>query len=143
MGLLADVFVAESKDALAYEDLHSQGSLPAGRFERAELKGLTDLELTTLWALVQDEEWDLDQHALEAIGEPGETWLFRFPDTFTEALASLDRSHISRVAPLWADTEEMQEEWEPSVAQAVIEELVRLARRARATSKPLFLWGSL
>ena len=141
MGQLADVFIAEPEDALAYEDLQNKGELPADRFERAEFKGLSDLELTTLWALMQNEEWDLDQHNLEVIGEPGETWLFRFPSTFIEALASLNQADISRVAPLWADTEELQ--WEPSEAQEVIEELVRLARLARDTSKPLFLWGSL
>lgn len=141
MGLLADLFVAEPEDALTYEALSGKGKLPADRFERAEFKGLTNLEFTTLWALMQNEEWDLDKHDLEAIGEPGETWLFRFPDTFVEALASLDSASISRVVPLWANTEELQ--WEPSEAQEVIEELVRLARLARTTSKRLFLWGSL
>jgi len=141
MSILSDLFVTDADDAQLYEKLQSQDQFPIDRFERAQFKGLTDLEFTTLWALVQNEEWDIDQHSLEVIGVPGDTWLFKFPSLFVDSLSSLDQAGISRVSPLWAATEEM--EWEPSEAQEVIEELVRLAKFAKSNSKGLYLWGSV
>lgn len=141
MSILTDLFVADAENAQLYESIQSQDQFPIDRFERAQFKSLTDLEFTTLWALIQNEEWDIDQHSLEVIGEPDDTWLFKFPPSFVEALSSLDQAGISRVSPLWASTEEM--EWEPSEAQEVIEELVRLAKLTKYSSKGLYLWGSL
>ena len=135
MSILSDLFVSEPEKAQEY------AKFPSDRLERAQFKGLTDLEFTTLWALIKNEEWDIDEHSLEAVGEPGDTWLFKFPSSFVDALSSLDQAGVSRVSPLWASTEEL--EWEPSEAQEVIEELVRLANLTKSNSKRLYLWGSL
>ena len=141
MSILGDLFVTDADSAQLYEKFQSQDKFPVDRFERAQFKSLTDLEFTTLLALIQNEEWDIDQHSLEVMGVPDDTWLFKFPPSFVDALSSLDKAGVSRVSPLWASTEEM--EWEPSEAQEVIEELVRLAKLAKSNSKGLYLWGSV
>src|SRR5713226_8245724 len=109
MGILTDLFVAESLDAPNYEALHSSNKLAAAQFERVEFKGLTDLNFTILWALLESQEWDVNTHALEsvAMGMDGETWLFRFPAPLVAKLAALDKSGIARAAALWAQTEEL------------------------------------
>ena len=141
MGILADLFVAHPADAPGYEEQLKNRDALQKRFERVEFKGLTDLEFSTLWALLKGEEWDLEKHALEEVTPAGNTWLFRFPSSFVQQLTSIDERRISDVSIPWAATEELQ--WEPSEAKEVVVELVRLARVAKSSSKGLFLWGSL
>ena len=70
-----------------------------------------------------------------------ETWLFHFPESFVKVLAALTPAAIEGVAERWANTEELQ--WEPSEAQEVLVELVRLSETAESSSKGLYFWGSL
>lgn len=143
MGILADLFVADPKDAITYEALQLKGAITPDKFDRAEFKGLTDLEFGTLWAILQNEEWNVKSHCLETISleGQGETWLFRFPEPFLSRLSSLDSSEIGRAAKAWAATEELQ--CEPSDIEPVIRELARLAKAATRDGKGLYLWGSL
>ncbi len=143
MGILTDLFVAEPRDAPSYKALQSSGKLAAAQFERVEFKGLTDLNFTILWALLEGRDWDVDTHALEsvAMGKDGETWLFRFPAPLVAKLAALDKPGIARAAALWAQTEELM--CEPAEIEPVVIELVRLARLSSSSTKGLFLWGSL
>jgi hypothetical protein len=140
MGLLTDIFVATSEDALKYESL-AAGELPPGRFEVVNFKGLTNLEFGTLWAILSGESFDLDRHALDALTPAGESWLFGFPSALVELLAGLGASDTTSAAAAWAATEELQ--WDPSETEEVLVELMRLARRSRSASKGLYFWGSL
>jgi len=139
MSILTEIFVSSPADAQRYESLQPKRS--GGPFELVQFKGLTNLEFGTLWAIITGEEFDFDQHALESIAPPKETWLLRFPTSFVQELAALTTARIEEVAAAWADTEELQ--WDPSEAQEVIVELVRLAKLAISPSKGLFFWGSL
>ncbi|TMG73160.1 MAG: hypothetical protein E6H80_10360 [Betaproteobacteria bacterium] len=143
MGILSDLFVAEPRDAPSYESLQSSGKLPAGRFERVQFKGLTDLNFGILWAFLEGQEWDIKTHVLEevAMGKGGETWLFQFPRPLVAKLGVLDRSGVVRAAEFWAQTEELM--CDPSEIEPVVAELVRLAQIAASSTKGLFLWGSL
>lgn len=67
MGILSDLFVAEPPDAPSYESLQLSGKLPAGRFERVQFQGLTDLNFSILWAFLESQEWDVKTHVLEEI----------------------------------------------------------------------------
>jgi hypothetical protein len=139
MSLLTDLFVAEPSAALSYEERLKRKDLSA--YDRAEFKGLTGLEFSTLRAFISNEEWDLDKHDLEEVTPSGETWLFRFPERFVDQLSELGSADIPDLSKQWAATEELQ--WEPAEAEEVIVALVRLARKAKLEAKGLYLWGSL
>jgi hypothetical protein len=108
-------------------------------FEVAQFKGLTNLEFGTLWAIIRGEAFDFDKHALESLAPQEETWLFRFPDTYVQELATLTPAQAKKVAVAWASTDELQ--WEPSEAEEVLNELIRLSKLAGSPSKGLFFWG--
>ena len=138
MSLLTDLFVAEPNAALSYEERLKRKDLSA--YDRAEFKGLTGLEFSTLRAFISNEEWDLDKHDLEEVTPSGETWLFRFPKRFVGQLSELGSADIP-LSKQWAATEELQ--WKPAEAQEVIVALVRLAKKAKLEAEGLYLWGSL
>lgn len=133
MSILADVFIATRKDALNY-DAQSPG------YQRLELPGLTDIELSTLWALVQGKEFDFDKHELGTLDADTDALIFSFPKRFIADLANLSEDKIAAVAAQWAESEEMQ--WPIVQAQKVLTELVKLAKVAQAESKGMFLWSS-
>jgi hypothetical protein len=140
MAILTDIFVSSPADAPKYESLLRAGRL-GNLFELAQFKGLTNLEFGTLWAIIEGKAFDFDRHALESLAPQKATWLFRFPERFVKALVVVTPATIAEVAESWADTEELQ--WEPSEAQEILTELVRLAKLAGSSSKGLYFWGSL
>ena len=81
MAILSDFFVSTESDAAKYEALRSGGCL-LNDYEVIEFKGLTNLELGTLWAIIEGQEFHFEKHALESLGPQGHSWLFRFPSTF-------------------------------------------------------------
>jgi hypothetical protein len=139
MAILTDIFVSAPADAQRYESLEPKRS--GGPFELVQFNGLTNLEFGTLWAIINGEDFDFDKHTLESLTPQEETWLFRFPTPFVEKLAALTPARIAEASAAWGNTEELQ--WDPSEAQEVIVELVRLAKLASSPSKGLFFWGSL
>lgn len=139
MAILTDLFVSTQADAQRYESLRVKRS--GGPIEFVQFKGLTNLEFGTLWAIINGEAFDFDTHGLESLTPQEETWLFRFPTTFVQKLATLTPARIDEVATAWADTEELQ--WDPSEAREVIVDLVRLSKLASVPSKGMFFWGSL
>jgi len=142
MGILSDLFVSTHEDASLYQERYLARALKSSAYQRVEYKGITDLELGTLWAVVQGDEWDINVHRLNqvAFGAGGETWLFRFPDAFVRSLQSLDEARISRASELWASTEELK--CAPTYLMPVVSDLNRLSKLATG-DKGLFLWGSL
>src|SRR5260370_42031967 len=135
MAILTDIFVSSPADAVMYESRQRAGP-PGYSFEVVQFKGLTNLEFGTLWAIIEKKDFDFDKHALESLAPQKETWLFRFPMHFVKALTSLSAAAIKKVAESWAMTEEL--EWNPSEAQEVLVELVRLAKFAESSSMRLY-----
>ena len=140
MAILTDVFISSPAEALRYEECQAAGQTGAFN-EGIQLEGLTNLEFGTLWAIIDGKEFDFDKHAFESPAPQGETWLFRFPGALVQLLATLTPPAIMRVAPLWAETDEIQ--WDAAYAEEVLMDLVRLAKLANSSSKGLFFWGSL
>jgi hypothetical protein len=143
MGLLANFIVATREDALKYDThLESESPLPPGRFQIAAYKNFTDLALGKLWAALCDEEWRVDRHRLEYMGDPREegTWLFRFPTEFVHLLSSMNGDGMDRIAGAWMSEEVPgnADELKP-----VLRDLRYLAGEARLADKNLFLWLSL
>ena len=89
---------------------------------------------------------DLKKHSLTTIRleEPGETWLFQFPQPFCERLAELSDEDGRSVSQAWAKTEELTlDRWTIDDVLPVVEQLRELSERAINSDDALFLWGSL
>lgn len=133
MAILSDIFVATPTEASGYAPA-------SGGFHRIQLKGLTNLEFGTLWAIMQGAEFDFDTHDLKELNNSGNTWLFRFPAAFVSDLAALNEAAIAAAATPWAESEELQ--WPVAEAQSAITALALLSKAAQSSGKELFLWGS-
>jgi hypothetical protein len=143
MGLLTDFIVATREDALQYTAFFESGNpLPPDRFQIAAHKNFTDLSLGILWAALCNEEWRVERHELEHLGEPteGGPWLFHFPVEFTRLLSSVDSAALDRIAGAWVgeDVPGNADELKP-----VLHDLRNLAGQARLNGKDLCLWVSL
>ncbi len=90
-----------------------------------EASGITDLEVSTLYALLKREEFDFDKHEFEPSDETDTSMLYRLPVRFVKGLVALHESEIALVCESWANTEEMMCEPEPLIA--LIHGLKRLA----------------
>ena len=147
MGIIADLFVATPPEAAVYEEtLLRDYAAAEAQFDPAHFRGLTDLNFSMLWAILSEEEWDLNKHALTTIKleGPGETWLFEFPQPYCERLAALSDDEIHGVSHAWAATEELTlDRWTVDDVVPVVERLRDLSKRAVGSEDLLFLWGSL
>ena len=134
MGILADLFVATPPEAAVYEETLLRDLAAAEeQYDPAHFRGLTDLNFSILWALIAEEQWDLTKHALTTIKleEPGETWLFQFPQPFCERLAALSDEDVRSVSQAWAATEELTlDRWTVDDVLPVVERLRELSKRA-------------
>src|SRR5690349_1334601 len=124
MGILTELFIAEPGDADSYPAKREELSA-AARYARVQLGGLHSLHFSTLWAIIESEEWDVNKHDLPSILPPSDTWLFRFPEQFARSLSELDESQLEEIAAQWARTEEMH--CDPSDARYVLDELQGIA----------------
>lgn len=136
MSLLADIFVSRDDEATRYDTEPDQFA------DRAQYKGFTSLELSMLWSIMRGTEWDVAlmkefPHVLDE--DDGERVIHRFPAAMVAELSQLTPSQIAAVSPKWAATEELR--WSPDEAREVIEELVRLARRAAEDGRSIYLWN--
>jgi hypothetical protein len=144
MGILADVFVATEYDAKQYAnpDTHSDPALRK-RITLAEFKSLTSLEFTTLWAILENVDWDVEHHELIDESNEGddESWLFRFPEQLVDLLAAMNETTLIDANSLWAATDEI--DCDPSEMLPVTQQLQALAIKARASGCKMYLWGCL
>jgi hypothetical protein len=135
VGLMTELFVALPQMAASYGPRNGEG------FKRAQFAGLTNLEFETLWAILEDAQWDVKRHALLEIASTESTWTFQFPAPYVAKLRATDQKKIREAAELWSATEEVAAS--PADVLPVIEALVELARNAAAKGEDLFLWTSL
>lgn len=144
MGILADFFVASPEDARRYASPDSVGDTKLReQIAPAEWKGFTPLELGTLWAILEGQDWNIKRHWLieELLESQGESWLFRFPQPLVDLLASATEEQLASANSAWAATEELQ--WPPAELRPLVSDLQRLAKQSRATGFHMYLWGCL
>lgn len=136
MGILTELFVATPDEAAGHDGDARVGS------ERVQLGGLTSLEFESLWAILEEEEWNPEKHSLREVAASEETWVFAFPDACIDRLRQVKQEEIPDAAMQWAATEELDGS-DPSDLVPAVEALVRLAGSARSGGRGLFLWSSL
>jgi len=138
MGLLSDFFISTETDASLYD------GGPFVEEDRAQYKQITSLELSMLYAILQDCEWNVDMmDEFECIRqrEDGEEGIWHIPSTMIEKLVSCSDEHLWKVAQVWANTEELQ--WDASDAKMVLDDLIKLAQKVKQVKKNLYLWNCL
>jgi hypothetical protein len=137
MGVLSDLYVSTPELAEAYDDEQTRPDN-----ERAELSGLTEIEFSTLWAIIEGEEWE-ERHmdAFESILQKsdGERLIFRLPDAFVAKAATLSQGDAASAAEAWAETDELECDAEELLP--AIQELTRLSKEAIRSGRSLYLWN--
>lgn len=143
MGIISDFFVAAREDAVQYEALFMSGQLTHDRFMVAEYKRIVSPAPGMLWAMLRNERWDPEIHALEHIShaEDGSRMLHRLPDDFVRLLADLNDAELDRVGVAWAGIREVAST--PAEICPMLRVLRRLSRVSLEDSKGLYLWNSL
>ena len=146
MGVIADFFIADPAEAIRYanriEEPH-EGEEIALLLNPVQFNGITDLEIGTLWAILERSEWDIEKHMPEDIyvEEDGESWLHRFPDELTSLLANSNADGLESASEQWAKTEEI--DCDAADLQPLLKDLQSLARQAISTGQSIYLWGCL
>jgi hypothetical protein len=136
MGVLAELYIAsDDQQALKYD------ASPDVFADRRQYRSFTALELSTLWAIMQGTEWDvelLDAFPTLLVVDGGERLIHRLPKPMIQALAKMTQQEIQTSSGTWASTEELR--CQPSDVQPIIEGLIQLSREASATGKGVYLW---
>jgi hypothetical protein len=137
MSVISDFYVTETDRASDYDV--DQKCHPD---DRVQYSNITSLELSILWAIIQGQEWDVkmmkDFPAILVIDD-GERVIQEFSQSVIERLAVLSQDEIATAAEAWAQTEEIRSSKEDILP--VVTDLVRLAKRAQASNRHLFLWN--
>jgi hypothetical protein len=137
MSVLADIYVSRDDAEAAKYD-----SAPSTFVDRHQYTSFTVLELSTLWALMRDAEWDanlLDQFPSVFEQDGGHRAINRLPTAMIETLARLTPEQVLVAATKWAATEELA--CAPGDVLPIIDGLVRLAQTATATGQGLYFWN--
>lgn len=147
MGVLTDYFIAKDDQHAARAHTNPAGPKGAG-FKTAESKGIDPVvTLAMLDQVVTGRdalEWIKSgaPDSTVAGSESDEHWVFRVYDHHRAVLEGIRDDQIEDVARRWGATEELRD-WKPRDVAAILRDLVRLARTARATGQGLYCWVSL
>ena len=136
MSVLADIYISRDADAVKYDTAPDQFA------DRAQYKGFSPLEFSILWSIIQGVEWDvamMDKFPCLLEIDGGERLVHRFPAAMVSELASLSPDRVASVTSAWAATEELN--CNPENIRPVVDDLVRLSRRAGETSQSVHLWN--
>jgi hypothetical protein len=136
MSVLADIYISRDDEAIRYDTTPDQFA------DRARYKGFTPLELSILWSIMRGIEWDvamMDDFPFLLQIDGGERLIHRLPSAMVTELADLSRDRVASITSAWAATEELS--CSPEDIRPVVEDLVRLARRATETSRSVHLWN--
>ena len=102
--------------------------------------GITPLELSTLWAIMERAEWDVKMMRLFPIVATfniGERIIHEIPANVIERFATMSAEESGRVAQAWGATVEMS--LRTDEVSSIVAELARLSIRAQATKRGFFL----
>jgi len=136
MGLLADIYVSRDEEAVGYD------AAPESFPDRLQYKSLTDLELSTLWALMRGVKWEVSlmgEFACLLVKDGGERLIHKLPSTMVRDLGVLTPEQVAALAAKWASTDELA--CKPAEVQPIIEGLVLLAQKASASDRNIYIWN--
>lgn len=136
MGILADIYISRDGEETEYDKKPDQFT------DRAQYKGITPLELSTLWAIMRGAKWDVGlMREFPCLFEKdgGERLIHRIPVKLVDELCRLTPEQIEDLSTKWAATDEIS--CPPNDIRPVVEDLARLSRRATESGRGLYLWN--
>lgn len=126
----SDIFIAKNpEDAVNYNVLEQN-------YPHIALNDFTDYELSALWASLTNSRVK-EIHDLEFIEIDSDAILYRLPEPFFKALATLEDADLISAAAIWAEHDEIH--WRLPHAQQKLEEIRTLAKQAQQENKELYL----
>ncbi|MFX1236251.1 MAG: hypothetical protein ACFFAS_12195 [Promethearchaeota archaeon] len=146
MGIISDIFLADNDEKAISFIGENYSSI-----DKVELKNLTPLELSMLWAILLDDDnneeltFSLFDEFRSLIEEEEES-IYIVPLEFINALLNIEESQIDVVAEKWSKKEEMEPHVifsQEGTIKEIIISLINLAQRAEATSTKMYLFNSL
>src|SRR5437879_3800498 len=105
MGLLADLYISNDEEAARYDT-----SPELFAVDRVQFRGFTELELSTLWAIIRGIQWEvssMDEFSSILRSGGGERLVTRLPPAMVADVARLSPDQMRDVANKWAATEEL------------------------------------
>lgn len=143
MGVLTDIVIADDREAASVV----AAAVPSRQWQGMDAKGIDQVKLSTLWALLADREFSVESvEEFATLAEESEDgpWVFRVPRPLLDLLAQLDTEQAHAKARAWAATEEFTlDRWKGEDVERILDELRALAREAAAQNKSLLMWMSL
>lgn len=166
--MLGDIFVSSRGDAFRYKSLLGTKSIAPPRFELLEWKGITDVDVSVLWATLLNEAYDPKRHQLLDLvfhshattvlgklrmkaavlgamakelmgGESGTTFLYAFPPELVTTLTHLSTDEVPRVVDRWLKALEKPADRGPEFVEGLYE-ILNLASIAKSRDRTLYLW---
>lgn len=146
MGVLTDFVVAPISDAT----LVGETSVPSEEFDGIDAKGIDQVRMGTLYAILSGTEYDpaflVDESSFVYSGSDDGPWVQVVPEDMVARLAAMTDQSVSDVAKTWGSTEEFEpaySSWSEHDIRTFLAGIAGLARRALAETKALFMWTSL
>lgn len=139
MGVLTEIFVGN--DVIARNHCGG-GDWQGAPDEIWQAKGITFLEISTLWAILDGQPWD--ESRIEPFDDLSdeddeEATTFRFPGDLVRRLATMDDPSLEVAAVSWASTEELSLS-SFDVADTRLQFLVHAAKRVKQDGRCLYIW---
>ena len=146
MGVLTDIVIAGRNEAKRVE----ASDVPSREFPGIDAKGLDQVRMGTLYAILTNTEYDpgfmLDEDSsIEPDSEDG-PWVQIVPQEMVNILSKLTNSDIPPIADQWGKTEEFQSEysnWSRKDILNFLEQIAALSKRAMTDDKTMFMWTCL
>jgi hypothetical protein len=137
MSVLADFYLAAKDAAAAYDEMQQ-----CAEDDRVQSNRITPFELSMLMAILERKAWHvdlMDQFEQILIVDGGERLIHQVAPALVERLACLSTEGVSDAAVAWSAKEAIA--CAPDEIQPLVEDLARLAVRAQATGRQMFLWN--
>jgi len=138
MNVLADIYVSSDDEAVNYD------ATPDRFANRAQYKGITPFEISMLWAIMRDIEWNvalMDEFRCLLLQDGGERLIHCLPTAMVNDLSELTLERITAVSLKWATTEELG--WPIDEARAFVVDIESLARKATESGRGVYLWNCI
>jgi hypothetical protein len=146
MGVLTDFVVAERTEA----HLVGQADVPSEAFRGIDAKGIDQVKMATLYAILTGTDYDPDFLAADDsflyTGSEDGPWVQAIPDDMVRRLAELLPHQLSVIAEHWLASEEFDprySNWSPEAVTWFLGEIRDLSRVAISEKKTLFMWTCL
>ena len=149
MGILTDFVVADISESKRIGDSLN----PSQEFNGLDEKGIDQVKLATLYAILTDQPYDPDfmsEDSLLYVASDEGPWVQQVPPDLVSRLANLAESQYLAVAQQWTQTEEFTHKhsgFSPpeavTFAETFIQRFALLARKAIAENKALLMWTCL